>query len=198
MTMLWRTTALVGTGSFALVAALSVGDMPSYVGAKKCKMCHSKQYKSWEQTKMAQTFAVLKPGVRAEEKKKANFDPQKDYTSDRRCLPCHTTGYGRPGGFVSLGETPHLAGVQCEACHGPASEYLKEGRMTLKNPKYKRADLLNFGLVVPGEQTCVSVCHNSSYHRLSDSPYAGKDYVFDYEERKGEKTHEHFPLKHPH
>ena len=44
---------------------------------------------------------------------------------DSRCLPCHTTGYGQPGGFVSVGETPHMKDIQCEACHGPAGLHVK-------------------------------------------------------------------------
>ncbi|MDQ7053398.1 MAG: cytochrome c family protein [candidate division KSB1 bacterium] len=74
----------------------------AFVGTQKCKKCHLKQYKSWKKTKMASTFDVLKPGVRAEAKKKAGLDPDKDYTTDKECLPCHTTGYGKPGGFISI------------------------------------------------------------------------------------------------
>ncbi len=61
-----------------------------FVGAKKCKMCHMKQFKSWETTKMAQAFELLKPGVAAEAKTAAGVDPNKDYTGDDSCLPCHT------------------------------------------------------------------------------------------------------------
>jgi len=84
-----------------------------YVGAKKCKACHLKEYKAWEQTRNAKSFEDLKPGAKAEEKKKARLDPNKDYTTDAKCLKCHTTGYGKPGGFKSMAETPDLANVQC-------------------------------------------------------------------------------------
>jgi hypothetical protein len=32
-------------------------------------------------------------------------------------------GYGLPNGFISKAATPHLAGVQCENCHGPAGNH---------------------------------------------------------------------------
>ncbi|UCE72390.1 MAG: cytochrome c family protein, partial [Nitrospiraceae bacterium] len=88
-----------------------------YVGVKKCKACHIKQYKSWQKTTMAESFENLKQGVKVEEKKKAGLE-DKDYTADASCLKCHTTGYGQPGGFTSIADTPNLAGVQCESCHG--------------------------------------------------------------------------------
>jgi len=165
---------------------------PSYVGASKCKACHLKQYKSWEATKMAQAYEVLKPGARAEEKKAAGLDPDTDYSSDPECLPCHTTGYGKPGGFESLESTPSMVGIQCESCHGAGSDYLAKDKMSLQNKEYKRADIVAAGLVIPGEETCTSTCHNER------SPFAGPGYTFDFEERKTQGTHEHLPLKYAH
>lgn len=191
MRNLWRTVALAGGLTLAAAGMLAAGS-PAYVGAKKCKACHLKQFKSWEQTKMAKSFELLKAGLHTDAKKKANLDPQKDYTHDEKCLPCHTTGDGKPGGFVSLEKTPELVGVQCESCHGPGSEYLKEGGMTIKNKEYKRAELLKAGLVIPNGDTCMSICHNNK------SPFVGKDYVFKFEERKKQGTHEHIALKYPH
>ena len=117
----------------AVLACAAHAEEPSYVGAKKCKACHLKQFQTWEPTRMAKSFELLRPGASAAAKQKANLDPKKDYTHDEKCLGCHTTGYGKPGGFVSLEKTPDLVGVQCVGCHGPGSEYLKEGGMTLKN-----------------------------------------------------------------
>jgi len=163
-----------------------------YVGVKKCKMCHIKQYKSWKKTKMAKSFENLKPGVKAELKKKAGLDPNKDYTHDPNCLKCHTTGYGKPGGFKSIEETPKLAGVQCEACHGPGSEYRK---IMKKNKHYKLAEVKAAGLVLPSEDEagCLK-CHGG------DSPFNEKvdpKYNFTFKERL-KKTHKHFPLKYEH
>lgn len=161
----------------------------AFLGPKKCKSCHMKQYKSWSKTKMSQAFEILKPGERAEAKTAAGYDPDKDYTTDEACVPCHVTGWGKKGGFVSIEETPLLAGVTCEACHGAGEGYLAKGFMTLKNKEFKRADVVAAGLVIPEASTCTSQCHNEK------SPFYKP---FDWETRKAQGTHEHFPLKYSH
>ncbi len=163
-----------------------------YIGVKKCKACHMKQYKAWKKTKMFKSFDNLKPGVKAAEKTKAGLDPNKDYTSDPECLKCHTTGYGKPGGFKSIAETPKLAGVQCEACHGPGSKFSK---IMKKNKKFKLAEVKAVGWILPSEDEkgCMT-CHGG------DSPFSEKvdpKYKFNFKERL-EKTHEHFKLKYEH
>jgi outer membrane murein-binding lipoprotein Lpp len=164
-----------------------------YVGAKKCKACHIKQYKSWEKTSMAGSFDNLKAGAKADEKKKAGIDPEKDYTADPKCLKCHTTGYGKPGGFKSIEETPKLAGVQCESCHGPGSVYNPTMKAIQKAKKpYKTESLKAESLIIPSEDEkgCMS-CHGG------DSPFTEKvdaKYKWNFKERL-EKTHRHFPLK---
>ena len=176
---------LAGVGSSAFAEG-------SYVGAKKCRPCHLKQYTTWETTNMAQSFELLKPGVRGAEKKAAGLDPSADYTTDAKCLACHTTGYTKPGGFKSLAFTPDLAGVQCESCHGPGSGYLTPDKMSLKNREYKRADLIAAGLVIPEAGTCTSACHNEK------SPFAKPGEAFDFQTRKAEGTHEHLALTFTH
>ena len=166
-----------------------------YIGAKKCKACHIKWYKAWEKTAMANSFENLKPNVKAEEKKKAGLDPAKDYTTDAKCLKCHTTGYGKPGGFKNMTETPKLVNVQCEACHGPGSNYkavMKKNKKTWKETGYTSDELKSIGLIIPSEDEkgCL-VCHGG------DSPFSEKvdaKYKFNFKERL-EKTHKHFPLK---
>jgi hypothetical protein len=161
-----------------------------YISAKKCKACHMKQYKSWSQTKMASSFENLKAGVKVEEKKKAGLE-DKDYTTDPKCLKCHTTGYGK-GGFVSMEKTPDLAGVQCESCHGPGSEF---SAIMKKNKEFALADVKAAGLIIPSEDEkgCMA-CHGG------ESPFVEKvdpKYKFDFKERL-KNTHEHFPLKNKH
>jgi hypothetical protein len=43
----------------------------------------------------------------------------------KECYYCHTTGYGKPGGFISQQKTPHLKNAGCEVCHGPGELHMK-------------------------------------------------------------------------
>ena len=104
-----------------------------YVGAKKCMMCHYKQYKTWQKTSMSKAYKLI-----ANESDKG------------KCYKCHTTGYGQPGGFKDPASTPALEGVQCESCHGPGSEHMA---VDMTNKVKKRATIV----VVP---TDCSKCHN--------------------------------------
>jgi len=175
----------------AVLGAASAAGAAGYVGSQKCKACHIQQHKSWDATHMAKAFDLLKPGERADAKKKAKLDPAADYTKDAKCLACHTTGYGK-GGFKSVEETPTLAGVGCEACHGPGGGYLGDDKMSLKNKEYKRPALLAAGLVSPPTAETCAACHNDK------SPFVGPGYKFDFKERKDKGTHEHAKLKYSH
>jgi len=189
----WGTALFLLAGLSFLVSApaLQAGDH-AYVGNKKCKGCHLKQFKSWEQTKMANTYDVLKPGERSEAKQAAGLDPAKDYSTDPTCVKCHSTGYGEESGFVDIESTPYLAGVGCEMCHGAGGTYIKAEHMSLKNKEYDKAAVVAVGLVDKvGEARCVG-CHNS------ESPFVGDDHVFDFEAVKDSGTHDNFPLKYSH
>lgn len=184
---------LVGVACLvAAPAAMAAEGAHDFIGSNNCKKCHIKEFKSWEQTAMAQAFESLKPGVKAEEKTSVGLDPEKDYTQDTTCVGCHVTGWGSASGFVSIDETPELAGVGCESCHGAGGTYTKEGYMTLKNKEYKRAEVVAVGLVEKvGEAQCVT-CHNA------DSPFHDPAAPFDFAASVEKGTHEHFPLKYAH
>lgn len=81
-------------------------EKPYYVGMEKCVECHPEHVETYSSWKYSRNFRILE--MRGKE-------------HDSQCLPCHTTGYNEPGGFVSVEKTPHMKNVQCEACHGPAS-----------------------------------------------------------------------------
>ena len=191
--MLRKAVTLLLSGMLIMLfISIASAESPTYLGAKKCKACHFKEFKSWEQTPMAMSFEDLKAGAKAEEKKKAGIDPNKDYTADKNCLKCHTTGYGKPGGFTTIADTPDLAGAQCESCHGPGSEY---SQIMKKNKEYKLSEVKAAGLVIPSEneKSCME-CHGA------DSPFNEKvdaKYKFNFKERL-KKTHEQLPKKYQH
>lgn len=99
-------------------------DEAIFVGSGGCK-CHKSEISDWEMSKHAKAFDLLKAGKKKSKKKKAGLDPNKDYTNDEKCIPCHVTGYKKDGGFTDSVSTPNMAGIGCEACHGPGSIYRK-------------------------------------------------------------------------
>ena len=188
-----RASLLLLLPGFFVAPSVSRAQEHAYVGSQQCRKCHLKEQRSWAETNMAKAFDLLKPGVRKEQKVAAGLDPDKDYTKDAECLPCHTVGFGQKGGFVDIEKTPNHAGVGCEMCHGPGGTYIQDRYMSLKNQEYKKEEIVAVGMI--GEitaETCTKLCHNTK------SPFVGEDYVFEFEANKDKGTHEKFPLKYQH
>ena len=82
---------------------------PFYIGSAACQPCHPEEYVSFmtyaKKSRSFESIAKLQKGLTDEEITK--------------CYSCHTTGYGKPGGFISPEATPHLKNAGCEVCHGP-------------------------------------------------------------------------------
>jgi len=96
---------------FSVLAVNFTGELPSppmYLGKESCLACHADVHGEWEQTIHATAFQTL-----VDSGDEANY----------LCLPCHTVGYGVPGGYLDEESTPHLKNVQCESCHGPGSNH---------------------------------------------------------------------------
>ncbi len=179
----------------AMMSAVGLGDDAEYIGSKKCKKCHLKQHKSWRDLKHGKALTLLEPGQASEAKSKNNLDPSKDYTKDEACLPCHTVGYGKPGGYAvpadekAAKKAKSLAGVGCETCHGPGGAYLALHEEIKKSKRtYKVDEMLTSGLVHPDQSVCVK-CHNDK------SPTFDASKPFDFETMKDNGVHEHIPLK---
>ena len=85
----------------------------TYATATTCGLCHPREYESWKLTDHYVAFTNLKPT-------RQHREPE--------CVGCHVTGFGQPGGFRSEKATPELAGVQCEACHGPGAAHARNPR----------------------------------------------------------------------
>jgi hypothetical protein len=89
-----------------------------YVGAVACRDCHEEQYDTFSK------YALKSRSYDAVAKLAARLTPEEL----PRCYGCHTTGYGKPGGFQSLAKTPQLVSAACEVCHGPGSAHVESRR----------------------------------------------------------------------
>ena len=134
--LLMTITGIVVAGTLIARAGPPPADA-KYVGTAKCKMCHFKEYKTYKATRHAKNFEVL----------------QGDERSNPDCLRCHTTGYGRPGGFVSEDTTPKLTNVGCESCHGPGSAHIEAAKASGDSEDWDKKNNK-----IPAN-TCVE-CHN--------------------------------------
>ena len=120
-----RTFIFICLFSFLITPSSSAkqiaGKVPRYVGSDVCKSCHENEYRNFmAYAKKATSFRSIervRKGLTEEEVKV--------------CYACHTTGYGKPGGFTSVEKTPHLKNAGCEVCHGPG-----EFHVGSKNSRY--------------------------------------------------------------
>ena len=148
-TLLALGTIVVASAAFLLVLGLGqAGDdreeplaPGDYQGYLTCTSgsCHLVEEADWNQTQHSNAWDDLLA--------------HPNYTAT--CERCHTTGYGKPTGFVDNLTTPHLRDVQCEACHGPDPH---------TDPQTARARV-NYSAEVCG------VCHNRQEAPLVHHPY---------------------------
>ena len=110
----------------------------TYVGSDACKECHEVEFENFKayarKATSYKSIVKMQKGLTAEEVK--------------GCFTCHTTGYGQPGGFVSIEQTPHLKNAGCEVCHGPGSNHIES-----EDPEDIITDI--------DVESC-KICHNSS------------------------------------
>lgn len=98
-----------------------------FVGSKVCADCHDREYENYSKfSKKAHSGESVQ--VMAKDLTPAEL---------KECFLCHTTGYGRPGGFQSFEKTPEMADAGCEVCHGPGSLHVEERG----DPAYIKGDL---------------------------------------------------------
>lgn len=104
--------------SFSVVMPLSAEQLPRrvpfYVGSDACKVCHEEEYRNF------MAYAKKATSYRSIERVRKGLTEEEM----KVCYTCHTTGYGKPGGFISLEKTPHLKNAGCEVCHGPGEYHI--------------------------------------------------------------------------
>lgn len=156
----YKITAIIGDGTKAASAAKSIvvanyvpAVNPHYVGAKTCDGCHATHgdtYAEWSGTAHAGALASLE---------------EIGMGSSPFCIGCHTVGYDTNvanGGYDEQ-MVPRLANVQCESCHGPASDHVGAGGGSTGITIEKSAALCG---------TCHEGEHHPTYSEWSGSPHA--------------------------
>ena len=100
------------------IAATETG--PSYVGSMACKKCHETEYRNF------MIYAKKSTSFQSIQRLKKELTPKEV----DGCYYCHTTGFGKPGGFESEKKTPKLKNAGCEVCHGPGELHVKTTDVT--------------------------------------------------------------------
>lgn len=163
-------------------------DKATYIGSDQCKVCHNKepegaQWSVWKKMKHAHAFEALQ----SDEAKKIATERglTKPPHEAPECVKCHVTAYDVE--TMTVPDKIKMAdGVQCESCHGPASNHVIDGRDVMF--KKKTADEIDWTAhMAKAEEAECRTCHNEEsptwnpeQFTLEDGSKAG----FDFEQAK--------------
>lgn len=138
-----------------------------YIGADKCKTCHSveangDQFGHWSKSAHAKAFATLASDAA---KKIATEKGVADAQAGEQCSKCHVTAFGVAAEMLKA-KPDKLQGVQCEVCHGPGEKHMKARlAATAKlgdaaDPKV-RQEVPEGEIVVQVTEATCQTCHNA-------------------------------------
>lgn len=130
-----------GTGNSGLTG--------KYVGAETCAQCHPGPHADWSATLHATALESLE---------------EIGQGTNAQCVGCHTVGFGEEGGFVDRATTNALAGVQCENCHGPGGDHVRDPINDAVKP------YIDISSDVCG--TCHQGTHHPNFEQWSESGHA--------------------------
>ncbi len=162
----------------------------TYVGNDKCKMCHNKtstgaQYKKWTEMKHSMAYKTLtmdaakKAAVERGITVPPNEAPQ--------CLKCHVTAYDEKKKAAPKAIKKEF-GIQCETCHGPASNHIAEAKKAMMTGKSDDVK----GLPFTSDEKFCKKCHNDESPNWDPAAYTtkdGKKVGFDFEQAKKKIAH---------
>lgn len=92
-----------------LLEKLPRAEGPAFAGTEACSSCHSQAHEVWQSSAHAKALKTL-------EREGQDRDPD--------CVSCHVVGLEFQSGFQSRNQTPNLANVGCESCHGPLANHV--------------------------------------------------------------------------
>jgi hypothetical protein len=150
--------------SLAILIAAAVpgaAQSPTYVGVKKCALCHKaetrgNQIAKWEAHKHSKSLAALSLPAAAEPAKAMGVAKP---TEDPKCLRCHAPLFEKAPDFKA-------EGINCEVCHGPGSGFATLAIM--KNPE----EAVKKGLILQGTEEKIKAhcltCHDNPHGKPFD------------------------------
>jgi hypothetical protein len=145
--------------SLAILIASAVpalAQSPTYVGVKKCALCHKvetrgNQIAKWEAHKHSKSLAALSLPAAAEQAQAMGVAKP---TEDPKCLRCHAPLFEKAPDFKA-------ESVSCEVCHGPGSGFATLAIM--KNPE----EAVKKGLILQGSPEKIKAhcltCHDNPH-----------------------------------
>lgn len=139
-----RRAAVAGVDTNVFFRVL--GPAPHFAGARSCRECHASIYEQAGQTLHARAFEDLKAqGLQTDPDRLRFYTVGRDADPSKGALPT---------GFLDEATTPHLGGVQCENCHGPAARHAASETDPVVRPRVEIAATLCGGChaaeAVPG------------------------------------------------
>jgi len=188
-------TVVIAVAGILVIAFGAAAQDATYVGNTQCKICHNKkeegeQWTKWKAQKHASAFQTLSSDeAKAAAQAKGLSKPPAE---SPECLKCHVTGYDAAAGKAPEKIKPE-DGVQCESCHGPASNHTAEAKKFKSGDQTaKPADKIKKG----NADTCKQ-CHNEESPTWKADRYTladGKKVGFDFEQAHKKIEHGN-PLK---
>jgi nitrate reductase cytochrome c-type subunit len=159
-----------------VTAHAATGMEPTYVGNSSCKLCHNKksegeQWNTWKKMMHATAYETLSSDAALAAAKAHGLETAPNKSA--ACLQCHVTGYDIATELVPA-KIKMAEGIQCESCHGPGSEHIKDGKLaTLKRDEAALARIRDGRIAVTSEK-CVQ-CHNDTNPTWNPEKYTLKD-----------------------
>ena len=172
---LWFSLVTIETGP-PVTAQAATEVKATYVGSKSCKLCHNKkadgeQWNTWKKMKHATAYETLSSDAAIAAGKAHGLETAPNKSA--ACLQCHVTGYDVAKELVPA-KIIAAEGIQCETCHGPGSEHIKDGKLaTLKRDEAALARIRD-GKVAMTAEKCLQ-CHNDKNPTWNPEKYTLKD-----------------------
>lgn len=115
-----------------------------YIGATRCRECHSEEYRQWQQTDHAGAYNTLVDAAGTHKKS--------------QCLTCHVVGIDTPTGFSLEAYSGNLLGVQCENCHGPGAIHFQHHKKMSESDNHQ---MPRFATLQDIQKMCIT-CHDKA------------------------------------